>query len=238
MPPPRSGRRASVRRCWPRCSPPRSSRRAASPASRSPRPRRDCRRIPATPRWQRQSGAGRTHPPTCPTCTAGATNSPRRSDRARPRHPTPAVADLDKQISDAQAVLADADAALQAASPNYGQLVQQVVPASDVFAALHPDEAFAAIALSREDGWVFLLRNGAIDSVQDRCRPRSGRGAGAPCAGRHRADFERSADLRYRRCAEAVPTHHRWRRELARRGEVAGRGAYRPICCPCRSKCC
>ncbi len=43
-------------------------------------------------------------------------------------------ADLDKQISDAQAALADADAALQAASPNYGQLVQQVVPAKDVFA--------------------------------------------------------------------------------------------------------
>ena len=56
---------------------------------------------------------------------------------------------LDKQISDAQATLADADAALQAASPNYGQLVQQVVPASDVFAALHPDEAFVAIALGQ-----------------------------------------------------------------------------------------
>ena len=51
---------------------------------------------------------------------------------------------------------------MQAASPNYGQLVQQVVPASDVFAALRPDEAFVAIALSKEDGWVFLLRNGAI----------------------------------------------------------------------------
>ncbi len=73
-----------------------------------------------------------------------------------------AAADLDKQISDAQATLADADAALQAASPNYGQLVQQVVPAQDVFAALHPDEAFVAITLSDEDGWVFLLRNDSI----------------------------------------------------------------------------
>ena len=71
-------------------------------------------------------------------------------------------ADLDKQISDAQAALADADAALQAASPNYGQLVQQVVSAKDVFAALHPNEAFAAITLSDDDGWVFLLRNGTI----------------------------------------------------------------------------
>ncbi len=73
-----------------------------------------------------------------------------------------ADADLDKQIGDAQTALAEADAALQEASPNYGQLVQQVVPAKDVFAALHPNEAFAAITLSDEDGWVFLLRNGAI----------------------------------------------------------------------------
>jgi CHAT domain-containing protein/tetratricopeptide (TPR) repeat protein len=77
--------------------------------------------------------------------------------------PTAASAgDLDKQISDAQSVLADADAALQAASPNYGQLVQQVVPAPDVFAALHRGEAFAAIALSEDDGWVFLLRDKTI----------------------------------------------------------------------------
>jgi CHAT domain-containing protein len=70
--------------------------------------------------------------------------------------------DLDKQIADAQTTFADADAALQAASPNYGQLVQQVVPASDVLAALHPDEAFAAITLGDADGWVFLLTKGEI----------------------------------------------------------------------------
>ena len=51
---------------------------------------------------------------------------------------------------------------LQAASPNYGQLVQEVVPAKDVFAALHPNEAFAAITLSDEDGWLFLLHDGTI----------------------------------------------------------------------------
>jgi CHAT domain-containing protein/tetratricopeptide (TPR) repeat protein len=72
------------------------------------------------------------------------------------------AADLDKQITDAQAALADTDAALQAASPNYGQLVQQVVTTKDVFGVLHPDEAFAAISLSEDDGWVFLLRNGTI----------------------------------------------------------------------------
>jgi CHAT domain-containing protein len=71
-------------------------------------------------------------------------------------------ADFDKRIADAQSALADADAALQAASPNYGQLVQEVVSAKDVFTALHPNEAFAAIMLSDDEGWVFLLRNGTI----------------------------------------------------------------------------
>src|SRR5262249_15995549 len=75
-------------------------------------------------------------------------------------------AELHNQIADPQTALADADAALQAASPNYGQLVQQVVPAKDVFAALHPNEAFAAITLSDEDGWVFLLRDGSITVSQ------------------------------------------------------------------------
>jgi CHAT domain-containing protein/tetratricopeptide (TPR) repeat protein len=73
-----------------------------------------------------------------------------------------AGAGLDKQIADAQAALADADAALQAAAPNYGQLVQQVVSAKDVFAALHRNEAFAAMTLGDNDGWVFLLRNNAM----------------------------------------------------------------------------
>lgn len=71
-------------------------------------------------------------------------------------------AELDKQIADAQAALADADAALQAAAPNYGQLVQQVVSAKDVLAVLHPNEALAAITLGGDDGWVFLLHDGIV----------------------------------------------------------------------------
>ena len=89
----------------------------------------------------------------------------RRDDLAEAQRqgaaPSAASADLDKQIGDAQTALADADVSLQAASPNYGQLVQEVVPAKDVF-ALHPNEAFAAITLSDEDGWLFLLRDGTI----------------------------------------------------------------------------
>ncbi len=70
--------------------------------------------------------------------------------------------DLDKRIAAAQTNVAEADAALQAASPNYGQLVQQVSPASEVMAALGPGEAFVAITLTDTGGWTFLLRDGQI----------------------------------------------------------------------------
>ena len=83
-------------------------------------------------------------------------------------------ADVDKQIADAQAVVANADSALQAAAPNYGQLVQQVVPAGDIIAALHPNEVFVAITLSDRSGWVFALRHGGISVA-----PVTGGGAGA-----------------------------------------------------------
>jgi CHAT domain-containing protein len=71
-------------------------------------------------------------------------------------------ADLDKRIAAAQVELADADGALQAAAPNYGQLVQEVVPAADVLKALAPGEAFAAITLTGHGGWTFLMRDGSI----------------------------------------------------------------------------
>ena len=71
-------------------------------------------------------------------------------------------AELDQRIAAAEAELADADAALHAAAPNYGQLVQEAVPAADVLAALRPDEAFVAITLTGESGWVFALRNGTV----------------------------------------------------------------------------
>ena len=68
------------------------------------------------------------------------------------------TAEIDKKIAAAQTALADTDAALQAASPNYGQLVQQVVTAPTVQAALRPAEAFVAVTLSDHGGWVFLVR--------------------------------------------------------------------------------
>jgi CHAT domain-containing protein len=85
------------------------------------------------------------------------------------RTPSPGAtpADLDKRIAAAQAAQAEADAALQVASPNFGQLVEQIVPASAVLAALRPNEAFVSISLGEHSGWVFVLRRGAagIDRI-------------------------------------------------------------------------
>ena len=72
------------------------------------------------------------------------------------------IAALQLQADQTQAGLTSADAEVRRLSPNYGQLVQDVVPASDVFASLRPDEAFAALILSQNEGWVFLLRNNEI----------------------------------------------------------------------------
>jgi CHAT domain-containing protein len=91
-----------------------------------------------------------------------------RDDKVQAASATGATADttdLDAKIAAARAALADADAALQAASPNYGQLVQEVVPASAVLQLLQPGEAFVAIDLSRSGGWTFALRDGKITAA-------------------------------------------------------------------------
>jgi len=75
------------------------------------------------------------------------------------------AAELDQRIAAAEGELADADAALHAAAPNYGQLVQEAVPAADVLAALRPDEAFVAITLTGDAGWVFAMRHGTITAA-------------------------------------------------------------------------
>ncbi len=72
------------------------------------------------------------------------------------------VAALQQQADQAQAELTQAEAEVRTLSPNYGQLVQDVVPASTVFAALHPNEAFVALFLSERSGWTFVLRDGDI----------------------------------------------------------------------------
>jgi len=70
---------------------------------------------------------------------------------------------IDKQIAAAAAALQQDNQAVQAAAPNFGQLVQQVVPAADVMAALRPDEGFLGITSTPDHTWLFLLHNGRID---------------------------------------------------------------------------
>ncbi len=72
------------------------------------------------------------------------------------------AAELDKSITAARAALSDADGVVQAAAPNYQQLIQQAVKPEDVFAALRPQEAFVSITLARSGGWTFVLRDGHI----------------------------------------------------------------------------
>lgn len=74
----------------------------------------------------------------------------------------PSSAELEKETAQARAILADADAALQTAAPEYGQLVQQVVPSADVLRSLAPSEVFASIILAPEGCWTFVLRDGKI----------------------------------------------------------------------------
>jgi CHAT domain-containing protein len=90
-----------------------------------------------------------------------------RDDLAHPQAgqaaATPAqLAALDKQIAAANADLQQADLAEQAAAPNFGQLVQQVVPASEVLKLLRPDEAFLGITATPSHTWLFLLNNGTV----------------------------------------------------------------------------
>jgi len=73
--------------------------------------------------------------------------------------------ELDARIAKAQEEAAEAESTLQAASPNYGQLVQQVAPAADVLAALAPGEAFVSLTLSDTGGWAFALRDGKVQAA-------------------------------------------------------------------------
>ncbi|MEE3500614.1 CHAT domain-containing tetratricopeptide repeat protein [Acidiphilium acidophilum] len=73
-----------------------------------------------------------------------------------------AIGAVDTEIANASRTLADADEAVEAAAPNFGQLVQQSVPASAVLHELRPNEAFLDIMLSPGHAWLFMLQNGAI----------------------------------------------------------------------------
>ncbi len=73
-----------------------------------------------------------------------------------------AIKVIDGQIKEATDGLNAADLAVQAAAPNFGQLVQAVVPASAVLKRLHPHEAFLDIMLSRHHAWLFYLNDNHV----------------------------------------------------------------------------
>jgi len=86
-----------------------------------------------------------------------------------PAAATPGVtlASLDAQIASANAQLQQADLAVQAAAPNFGQLVQQVVPASEVLKLLRPDEGFLGITATPDHTWLFFLHDGNIQVARN-----------------------------------------------------------------------
>ncbi len=73
-----------------------------------------------------------------------------------------ALVALDKNIAAANDTVRQATLAEQAAAPNFGQLVQQVVPAKDVLALLRPDEAFLGITAGPDHSWLFFLHDGDV----------------------------------------------------------------------------
>jgi CHAT domain-containing protein len=72
------------------------------------------------------------------------------------------ITQLQQEADQVQAALKQAEAKVREMAPNYAQLVQDVVPARDVFAVMRPNEVFVALFLSQHDGWTFALRNGDI----------------------------------------------------------------------------
>jgi len=76
------------------------------------------------------------------------------------------LAALNAGIAEAEAEAADADGAAQSAAPGYAQLVQSVVSAREVLAALAPGEAMVATTLpDTRRGWTFVLLDGTVTAT-------------------------------------------------------------------------
>ena len=78
------------------------------------------------------------------------------------------LASLDRQIAAANNALQQDDLAVQAAAPNYGQLVQQVVSARDVLGLLRPDEGFLGVTSTPDSTWLFLLHGHAVNVARSK----------------------------------------------------------------------
>ena len=96
------------------------------------------------------------------------------------------IARLQREADQTQAALATVEAEVRTLSPNFSQLVQDVVPARDIFAALRPNEVFVSIFLAADSGWVFALRDGRIATA----RIEGGAGTIGPLVKKVRAGME------------------------------------------------
>jgi len=75
---------------------------------------------------------------------------------------------LDRQIAAANIALQQDELAVQAAAPNYGQLVQEVVSARDVLSLLRPDEGFLGVTSTPDSTWLFLLHGGQVNVARSK----------------------------------------------------------------------
>ncbi len=85
---------------------------------------------------------------------------------AREGSPSKPGSGLDGEIARTQLELAEKNSALQAASPNFGSLVQEVVTTHDLMAALRPGEVFCSIMLAPDAGWSFMVGGGKVSVAQ------------------------------------------------------------------------
>jgi len=72
------------------------------------------------------------------------------------------AAAIDRRIAAVEADLRATETNLQDALPNYHALLEPFATAEQIFAVLRPKEAMAAINLTANDGFVFLLRDNSI----------------------------------------------------------------------------
>lgn len=86
----------------------------------------------------------------------------RLAEQARQGDSSADLAKVDKDIATTTATLQQAVMAEQALVPNYGQLVQQAVPTSNVLEQLRPDEAFFGVTSTPGHTWLFLLHAGHV----------------------------------------------------------------------------
>lgn len=102
----------------------------------------------------------------------------------------PQIAVLTTRIGEAEKQVREATEAVEASDETLPQLVQKAVSAAQVQQKLDPEERFAAIVLTRDRGWTFILTGDRIwvASIEH------GERAVAPLVSRLRASVERRAD--------------------------------------------